>query len=198
MRSAVRNTLALLLLQGCVPATFVGYMPAGSGQAEKGDHCSTIRDALTFKVGDKVDVTVRVPKDGMPSDLEVSFFVPVGNGLKLLSTELVLESPDWSQPQRLLIEALGRARHTSDLAPTDEMRGERHVNYTAWGSVYSVVDGSRFWLNVRKERKPDAAASKVRTFTVRFPEISIDGRKQWIKPLPFVAYEKVGLAGLCN
>ena len=198
MRRAVRSMLVVLPLQGCVPAIFVGYMPAGAGQAEKGDHCSTIRDALTFKVDDKVDVTVRVPKDGMPADLEVSVFVPVGSALKLSSTELVLESPEWSQPQRLLIEALRRTRHSSDLPPMSEIRGEQHVNYTAWGSVYSVVEGSRFWLKVRNERTADAAASKVRTFRVLFPEISIDGQKRTIEPLAFVAYEKVGFAGLCN
>ncbi len=187
----------ILLLQGCVPAQFSGYMPLGSGRLE-GDHCTTIKDILSFAVDGKVELRVWIPKDRAPADLRVLIFVPMDSTVRLLSTDVVLESSEWLQPRRLHVEALAQAGQSSDLPPTAELAGKRHVNYTAWGSIDSITEGSRFWMKFGKEPPHIAPTSRARSFSVRFPELSINDEKHQVTPLLFEAYTRVGIAGFCN
>ena len=172
-------------------------MPVGPGRLER-DHCTTIDDSLTLKVGGNVELTAWVPKNKTPGDLRLSMFVPAGSDVRLRSTDFVLDSPDLPGPQALRAVAIAPLGKSADLPATTEMRGERHVNYTAWGSISSVVEGSHFRIKLDKAQLAAGTGTAARSFSVRFPELTIDGQTRQIPPLLFEAYSKVGLAGFCN
>ena len=188
---------AAVLLQGCIPAQFSGYMPVGPGRLES-DHCTTIEDILTFTVPGGVEMTAWVPKNTTPADLRLWMTVPAGAVVRLRSTLLVLESPDWSEPQTLRTVGIRLPGKSEDLPPSAELRGERQISYTAWGSVSSVAEGSRFWMRLDRAAAPSAGTVRAGSFTLRFPELEINGEIHPVKPLLFKAYRKVGVAGFCN
>lgn len=188
--------VACLLLHGCIPAQFSGYMPVGPGRLER-DHCTTIEDILTFSVDGGVELTAWVPKSSMPADLRVWLTVPAGSVVRLRSPVFALESAAWREPQLLRTVAIA-SRKSGDAPPSAEMRGERQVNYTAWGSIDSVAEGSQFWIKFARAASSHAGTAKAGSFTLRFPELDINGEIRQVKPLLFEAYTKVGLAGFCN
>jgi hypothetical protein len=194
MRSPLSAGLAMLLLQGCVPAQLSGYMPVSPGRLVS-NRCNTVDDTITFDVGRSLNVTVNVAHKS-PAYLHASLFVATGNTVSLLSEDFILASPDWPQPLTLRIEGIAPPSRPSR-APTSELRGERTTHYTAWGSVERIEEGSRFLVRFRRDPASMAPLS-VKAFTLRLPEVSINGEKHQVPPVRFEQYSKFGFSGFCN
>jgi hypothetical protein len=171
-----------MLLQGCiVPVRFSGYIPSGPGNAEGGYCVSGIKDTLRVKADAGVEITVRagVNKQNETIMLDVDLVVPEGTTMQLLSPDLLLESPEWTEARVLRVYEI-TAPGPRDFSAMSELPGAAEsMGYFS------------FWF--KKSQSGVTSVPKVTTFKLQLPPLRINGKTVRIAPIIFEAYSKLGV-----
>lgn len=180
------SVLLLFMLTGCVPTILSGYVPSGPGTLER-RYCAGpgIKDALRIVTDSGVQIDLRAGQNRRNSTitLDVRLTVPETVTVQLFSSELVLESSEWLKPRSLPIDRIlgtGTKPGPNYYAPTEKLLG----------GVSSPGLFSLWFLKGDKGTTFETGVSKVSSFTLKFPPLTINGRTQQIDPISFEAYEK--------
>lgn len=183
------SMLVLFMLSGCIPAKFSGYIPSGPGTLER-RYCAGpgIKDALRIDADSSVRVDLRAGQNRRDDTitLDIRLTVPEAVVVQLLSSELLLESADWSTPRNLPINRIlgsGPKSGPNHYAPTDKLRG----------GVTSPGLFSLWFLKGDKGTTFETGVPKVNSFTLRLPPLSINGQIFRTDPISFDAYEKLSV-----
>lgn len=93
------------LLHGCIVSTS-GYTPTGPGRVERNFCVPNIKDTVRIRLSRGVEVMVRAGLDIFrvgEINLYTALIIPKGVSVRLLSPDLLLESPGWPEPKTLSI-----------------------------------------------------------------------------------------------
>ena len=180
-------TALVTLLCACVPTRFSGYTPQGAGELEIGYCVAGIKDVLRFKAPSGVDLVISTHEMGSkgPSELYIYLEIPAGVTVRLMSTAVVLQSPEWAADRTVEIRSID-----GDLPPRlpdQAVTGAQRKRRTQVSISFVRYDGT-----------PESARWQpgipfVKTFSARLPDIDIDG--QVFRPgiVTFERYRKWGM-----
>lgn len=180
-------SIVWLVIPGCVPAKLSGYAPHGSGTLER-RYCAgpNVADALRVDAGSGVRVDIRAGQNHRNGTitLDIRLTVPEKVVVQLLSSDLVLESMEWSKPRVLPIDRIlgsGTKPGPNSYAPTDKLSG----------SAISPGLFSLWFLKGEKGTTFQTGIPKVNFFTMALPSLSINEQVFHFDRLSFEAYEKL-------
>ncbi len=165
------------LVAACfLPLKFSGYRPSGPGSLVESYCVAGVRDRLRLDAPRGAAIFLRASDGGREAavNLDVYLEVPAGVSLRLLSPDVHVQSPEWSEPRLLAIGEI--------TAP-----GPRHY------AVGDVLPGSsteslgRFSLRFRPNDMPH-----VNRFALSLPAMSINDEPFQAATVMFEAYREWG------
>lgn len=185
-RAVFVAVLALSLsLAGCIPAKFSGYKPIGNGSLAGGYCVAGIKDRLRVHAPSGVEVLLYAEENEKSNTilLGVDLIIPEGVSVQLLSSVLVLQSPEWAQSRTLAIHRI-TAAGPRVYEPSAVLPGSSQESMGAFTLWFLPGEKGTLW---------ETGVHKVLTFTLSLPALSINGRQFQVNTVAFEAYREWGM-----
>ncbi len=184
MRSAL-IIICITFLQSCVPSKFSGYLPSGPGVLESGYCVSGIKDTLHVNAYDGVEIFINAGDESYDKTLTLSIYLHIPEGVvaQFLSSEVMLSSPEWTQPRTLPIYRI-TAPGPREYLPMDMLPGS---------SKESMGHFLLWYIKGNKGTLFQTGINKVEKFTLLMPPLSINGIEYRLDTISFESFNRWGV-----
>jgi hypothetical protein len=172
--------LVPLLIAGCIPLRFSGYLPSGPGTRESGYCIAGIKDVVRIDLHSGVEVILRASTNERKKTILLHAYmaIPEENTVRLTATQMVLDSEYWPSSRM--------AEITNIWSPVS---GTVQPLTLLTGSPPDLSSYYPLGFNETPEANPrETGIAAVEAFYLRFPDLLINGERFSIPPIEFRRY----------